>query len=58
MSQTGFAEKLLMLVFRDVKEQSLEVLDPRVVTLEVEEVDCNWKLLLADVIGTSLSAVV
>ncbi len=58
VAEAGFTEKLLMLVFCDVEEQSLEVLYPRVVALKVQEVDCYRKLLFADVIGSSLSTVV
>ena len=57
MTEAGFAEELLLLVFVDVEEESLEVLDPGVVLVVVEQIDCFGILLFADVVGTALSTI-
>ncbi len=58
VSEAGFAEMFYMLVFCDVEEQAGEVLDPGVVAVPVEQIHCDWKLLLADVVGTAFATVV
>ncbi len=58
VTEAGLAEVFWISVFCDIEKQALEVLDPSVVAVPVEQIHCDWKLLLADVVGTAISTVV
>ena len=49
MTETPLAEEHLIVVLRQVREQTAEVLDPGVVSVEVEEIDLRRTVSTADV---------
>ena len=58
MTETALAEELLTVVLRQVREQTAEILDPGVVSVEVEEIDLRRTVSPADVQRVASAALV